>query len=636
MQRVGLLSVCAAMTVTLGAMLAPASCAAAPGLENSELLLAPLPGSALLSTSTTPLLAKELAVLTDQGISPLRAAQAIAVQSQVARSDITGRVEAGMGSAFAGAWFEPAAAELHIGVTSPADRQKVEGIVAQEGLSANVVATPVRSTVAQLLATQERWNRKLANLFARQEVKTGIEPQRNAVSVTLTSAVPSSERAALEHEASAGDVNVSISVVSGTTIGVAPRANKTACKRWVTGKAYCNPSITSGVTIERPSATSGKGEGNSHKTKTLDNFSAATLMNVLVGDFVSGPGIPPETTVTAKPTITSVTISEKATTEQRATFTFSIASICTAGPLAIPTANKAARVALTAGHCIEMVHGTGNKWSAYNKAETASVIGEVQSFVYGGAEGAKDGDYGDISIEAAWQSGKAKEPVFAATAEWKKMNEKEEETSYPIKGERKPEVGNTNCHEGQTSGESCGEIKMLNVTWVGETEGKKKFVEGMVEDTGPKLVSESGDSGGPWLFIEEPSQEAFMEGTFTGDLAECREIKAEAEGKQFFKTRTECANNVFPEAAGNKGFWERTEYKCENGGKIEKGPKFFKTKANCDEGEKAGEGEWEREPNLHVVYDPLKQPIAGAAEGSLENLKLELLTTANEVIPPCG
>lgn len=558
MRSIKITGVCAAVAVAIGALFASASYADVPGSEGFLPLAAspfPAPEPRTPPTSGSSLFAKEMAVLTNQGIAPARARQALNVQGKVARADLPSKLQSATGNAFAGVWFEPATAQLHIGTTSSASRRTAEGVAARVGLEANVAITPVRWTMAELLATQKRWNRKLASLFAREDVKTGLEPQRNAVSVTLTSSVPPSERAALEREAAAANVNVFVTIVASAHIGVTPEA-KTECETWVTSKAHCNPSITPGVTI----------------IKTEN----------------------PE---------------------------------CTAGPVAIN--NKNERVLLTAGHCLEKV---GEKYSAVNKAGEKSAIGPVENLVYGGAEGAKLGDYGDILIEAGWQTGKPANPVFAVTAEWKKMNEKKEKTSYPVKGERVPVVKNTNCHIGQTSGESCGEIEMLNVTFVVERKGVKKFVEGMVEDTGENLISEGGDSGGPVLFIEEPSLEALMEGTYTGDINDCVQVKGEVEGEQFFKTQTECQNAVFPEKKGNKGSWERKEYTCENVKKNEKGPKFFKTEANCKEGEPAGEGEWKREPNLHVVYQPLRQPVEKAAEGPLEAYKLELLTKANEVI----
>ena len=546
----------ACAVIAVGAALASASYADASGSEGfGPIADSPFPASgfAAPSTSAGSLLEKERAVLTDQGISPARARQALDVQGKVAQADLPSELQAAMGSAFAGVWFEPAAAQLHVGATSPASRRTAEVVVARTGLTADVTVTPVRSTMAQLLATQKQWNRKLVNLFEQKEVKTGLEPQRNAVFVTLSPSVSSPERAALKREAATADVNVFVDIVSGQS-SVMPQA-KTECETFKKNEAFCNRSITPGVKI--------------------------------AGAF-----------------------------------------LCTAGPVAIN--GKKERVLLTAGHCIEKEK---EALSAKEIAGAEKAIGPVENFVYGGAEGEKKGDYADILIEPGWQTGKPANPVFAVSAEWIKMNEKKEKTSYPVKGERVPVVKNTNCHVGKTSGESCGEISMLNVTFVDEEKGVKKFVEGVVEDTGEKLLSESGDSGGPVVFIEEPSQEVLMEGTYTGDIYECVQVKGEVEGEQFFKTQTECQNFRYLEKKGNKGSWERKKYTCENVKKIEKGPKFFQSQKNCEEGEKAGEGEWKREPDLHVVYQPLKQPVKGAAEGPLEAYKLELLTTANEVIP---
>jgi hypothetical protein len=213
MRSIKIAGACAVTVAAVGAALASASYADVPGL-----------------------LGKELAVLTNQGIPPARAWQAIDVQGKVAQADLPTRLQAATGSAFAGVWFEPAAARLHIGTTSPATRQAAEGVAARAGLSADVVVTPVRSTMAELLATQKQWNSKLANLFAHEEVKTGLEPQRNAVSVTLSSSVPSPERAALKREASAAHVNVVVTVVAGAQLSITPQA-KTKCNNWARFKA---------------------------------------------------------------------------------------------------------------------------------------------------------------------------------------------------------------------------------------------------------------------------------------------------------------------------------------------------------------------------------------------------------------
>ncbi len=79
---------------------------------------------------------------------------------------------------------------LHVGVTSPASRRHAEAVAAHAGLSGNVIATPVPSTLAELEAAQERWGHFLSDLFARAEVGTGFRRSDNAVAVELGSSVP--------------------------------------------------------------------------------------------------------------------------------------------------------------------------------------------------------------------------------------------------------------------------------------------------------------------------------------------------------------------------------------------------------------------------------------------------------------
>jgi hypothetical protein len=438
---------------------------------------------------------------------------AVDVQGKVARADLIDRLQSTMGGAFAGAWFDAATAQLHVGVTSTSAGRAVDQLVAEAGLAGHVTTTSVRSTSAELFALQKRWNGKLASLFAREAVTTAIEPQRNGVSVTLASSVSSAERAALGHEAATAAVNVFVNISPRPRIELIPLA-KTACKEWVTLKAYCDRSITSGVTI----LTEKKPE-------------------------------------------------------------------CTAGPLAIN--GKKERAMLTAGHCIGKA---AEKWSAINTAEAESVIGPVEEFV-NGIEGVKSGDFADILIEAGWQTGKPNIPVFAVTAQWKKK----EKRSYPVKGIRTPTVGNESCHAGETSGESCGQVLAVNRT---VTKNGKK-VEGFVELNEPKepkeqLIGEPGDSGGPVMFIEK-NNEALMEGLLTSALTpECVEVAVEMTGRQFFKSKLECEELAFPEQPTNKGKWQR---------------------------------------KLVLISYPLRK-IAGGPQGSLDQLKAELLTTANEALAP--
>jgi hypothetical protein len=487
-----------------------------------------------------------------------------------------------MSSAFAGVWFEPTAAQLHIGVASPEGRRAAEGVVAHTGLAADVVVTPVRSTMAELLATQRQWNRKLADLFARGDVTTGLEPKLNAVSVSLSSSVSPAERAVLKHEASTADVNILVSVVQGSQLSVTPLA-ETKCTifspPWEKEEADCNRSLTSGVLIA---------------------------------------------------------------TRQR--------SGCTAGPLAIPLANRKERVVLTAGHCIDQeVNPFEVEWLAWNTKNEPGVIGKPENFSEGAKVGTKlgtkeanycaglctGGDFGDIRIEPVWQTGNANNPVFAVTAEWKRKEPK----SYPVSKEGIPMQGVTNCHEGYVSGESCGEILRLNVTGAWLHAEKIYILEGLVEDVGRgELIGEKGDSGGPWFYepkLGNPNHEVEMEGTTVGITPECIKLTKKEKGVKYFPTLAECQSaEVLKENEEREGEWERKEYKCTLNEISKTGPNFYKTEANCKAGTQAGKGTWERKPEIHLVWEPLKQPVAGAAKGSLEVLKLELLTKKNETIHP--
>lgn len=102
MRSIKIVGACAVTAVAVGAALVSTAYADAPG---------------------SSLFAKEMAVLTDQGISPARARQALDVQGKVARADLPSELQAAMGGTFAGVWFEPAAAAAHRGdiASEPAD-----------------------------------------------------------------------------------------------------------------------------------------------------------------------------------------------------------------------------------------------------------------------------------------------------------------------------------------------------------------------------------------------------------------------------------------------------------------------------------------------------------------------------------
>lgn len=504
MRTIAIAGACALIVLTLGIDLAPAA-----GADGST----PPPTSA-----TPPLMSKELAVLTRQGISAARAGQFLDVQGKVAQAGLVNKLQAAMGSAYAGAWFDPATAQIHIGVATPASRRTLEEVVGRAGLTAHASFLPVRSTSSELIAVQNQWNAKLASLIEGQQAATGIQPQHNAVAVTLGSSISAAQRAAIQQEASTANVNVLVTVVPRPRLNPTPAVPKTECNNFARLKAYCNPSITPGVTIvtKRNTFTLGEGEGQSHSNTTLDGFVESVLKYAepVPGNTVTGNDIPAGTKVNAKPTKTSVTISNAATATEKTTYKFGGKLFCSAGPIGIPNANKKERILLTAGHCIEAGGGNGEEWLAFKRNVEELLIGKANAnFVFGGAAGAKKGDYGEIPIEAAggWQTGNAKIPVFAVSAEWGKA----EEISYPVKEARVAVVGQDSCHEGQTTGESCGLVTEVNRTVAYEA---GHVVEGLITVAGAELNIEGGDSGGPFLYLipGNANHEVIMEGIASG------------------------------------------------------------------------------------------------------------------------
>jgi len=194
-----------------------------------------------------PLFAAQIAALTSEGISSQRAQEEIEVEEGVARADLASKLEAALGGSFGGTWYEPEEAQFHVGVTSPGGRRLAEEVAEQVGLASEVTETPVRSTLAELRLAHAQWHHRLAALFDREEVGTSLRPGRNAVVVKLGSSVPAAERAELEREAAAADVNIKVKQVSYPKLRVVPEVGR--CKTWAANKAYCDPTITSGVTI---------------------------------------------------------------------------------------------------------------------------------------------------------------------------------------------------------------------------------------------------------------------------------------------------------------------------------------------------------------------------------------------------
>ncbi len=184
--------------------------------------------------------------LPGQEAPPERSGRASEVEGDIAVTNVVGRMEAALGSDFAGAWFDAATARLHVGVTSGESRLTAAAVASRASLAPEVVETPVHSTWGQLIAAQERWSARLTDLFDREEVSTALRARYNALEIDLSSTVPASERVALEHEADATDVNVKVVVMPEKHLGLELDAR---CNEFKTKVANCDPSIVAGVRI---------------------------------------------------------------------------------------------------------------------------------------------------------------------------------------------------------------------------------------------------------------------------------------------------------------------------------------------------------------------------------------------------
>jgi trypsin len=291
-----------------------------------------------------------------------RSSDARAVEAEIARTNLAARLKAALGDAFGGVWFEPATAKVHVGVTSSLSRRNAEAVAAEAGLVGSVIEDPVGSTWAELEAAQDRWDQRLADLFARQEVATSLAADRNAVEVELGSLVPAAVRAALEREAAADSVDVSVVVAPYPYHRLILQAR---CNAHAQLKAYCDPTIVAGVSIDDE------------------------VENEKKGDCTAGPAV----------------IKRNRAKKEAATETF----------------------ILTAGHCINKKGGVGKKWYAFNKAAERTEIGKSQAFIEAAVDvgvikvetpnWAKANDpIPVVPTVAPWDKGAAPEP-FPVTAQ---------------------------------------------------------------------------------------------------------------------------------------------------------------------------------------------------------------------------
>jgi streptogrisin C len=182
---------------------------------------------------------------------------------------------------------------------------------------------------------------------------------------------------------------------------------------------------------------------------------------------------------------------------------------CTSGPILIE-GNET--YMLTAGHC---VGGTTPAIGSPVEAEITSKYTEGPSLEIG-KEGTRylntERDMADVRVNRAAKNftEPLPDPAPALMAEW----EKKPKTPHLVGGVKEAMTvpKQAVCHEGQTSGERCGEVTELNVE--GGSEPTKHLVR-------TSACSEGGDSGGPFFFRVEATGEILMMGLLTSGSGSC-------------------------------------------------------------------------------------------------------------------
>jgi len=362
----------------------------------------------------------------DQKAALERIEKAGQAEAAIFRADLVDKLEAALGDAFGGVWFEPVTAQLFVGVTSAVSRRNAEAVAAQEGLAESVTETSVDSTWAQLQAAQERWNLRLAGLFDQGEVSTSLAAKYNSVRIELASSVPSAIRAELERETAADLVSAFVEILPPERFRVTPLAR---CAKFVQFKAYCDPTIVAGMSIDNEKEENGE------------------------GDCTAGPAV----------------INKERWEKEKATETF----------------------LLTAGHCIASAGGVGKKWYAFEKKgipEGRKEVGKALAFL--DREPGIGADVGVIKVERTIGA-KANDPtpLISKIAPW---NPAEETEPFDVWGEAAALEGGKSCLSGQRSGIQCGEILKTGKTFGAGTPVEEREVAEVKLKTGKIGKGDSG------------------------------------------------------------------------------------------------------------------------------------------------
>ena len=153
-----------------------------------------LPSSSAASPSTGVGSLETRAYMRDFDVSFARASQILETQAQANAVDIVGQLEARLGRAYAGVWFDNESGEFVVPLLQASDRERVESAFDVAGIPGHFHAVAAQSSWVELEQAQERLTSSISEMVEEQRllrghVLTSIDPRTNSVVVDRTGGV---------------------------------------------------------------------------------------------------------------------------------------------------------------------------------------------------------------------------------------------------------------------------------------------------------------------------------------------------------------------------------------------------------------------------------------------------------------
>jgi hypothetical protein len=180
-----------------------------------------------------------------------QAEETLETQATGAEGDIAGRLQEGLGSRYAGIWFDNQAGEFVVPVLGGAARAEARNELMAAELQGEYRTVSAQSSWAELEAAQEPLNQALFGLMSDGMIQTAIDPRTNAVVIYEAEGVEGPERAAVQRLASQAGVEVEVRERGVEQLNTVPAACSTI------GFASCDSPMRGAVAIGKDGTVAG-------------------------------------------------------------------------------------------------------------------------------------------------------------------------------------------------------------------------------------------------------------------------------------------------------------------------------------------------------------------------------------------